>query len=91
MVQYMNGHVHLENCTPGTRLLTELPAFSKAAEFVYNLPKKLRAIIERMTGPVQYVKEIDTKGEETGNIVGYFFLKGKYNGRTRSSIQSAAR
>lgn len=85
MVKYMNGYIHLANCAPGTRLLSELPAFSRSAEFVFHLPDKLRSFVERMTGVVQYVKEIDTQGKETGEIVGYFFLKGKSNGRSRQA------
>lgn len=88
MVKYMNGYIHLANCAPGTRLLSELPEFSKSAEFVFRLPGKVRSFVERITGVVQYVKEIDTQGQETGRIVGYFFLKGKSNGRTRQAKQS---
>lgn len=88
MVKHGNSYVHTEDCTPGTRLLSELPAFSKSAKFVYSLPVKLRDFVERFTGKVQYVKEIDTRGEETGNIIGYFFLKGSTNGRSRQTAQS---
>lgn len=74
MVHYGSGFVHLADCTPGTRLLPTLPAFSKRAAFIFRLPRRVRALVEKSTGRVQEVREIDDKGNDTGKILGYFFL-----------------
>ena len=75
MLYYFNGYVHLKNCTPGTRLLTEMPEYSRMAAFVYNLPAQVRSWLEKRMGIVQMVKEITPEGVETGEAQGYFFLK----------------
>jgi hypothetical protein len=75
MVRYNNGFVHLVDCVPGTRLLTVPPTFSQRARFVFGLPKTIRKNIEKRSGPVQEVREIDEAGKETGKVLGYFFLK----------------
>lgn len=77
MVRYMNGFVHLQDCMPGTKLLALPPAFSKLAEYVYKLPVRVRAAVENRTGKAQRVDEIDAEGQETGKVLGYFFLKAK--------------
>lgn len=77
MVKYMNGFIHLEDCMPGTRLLSQPPKFSKLAEYVFKLPEKVRARVEKSLGKVQRVDEIDADGKETGKTLGYFFLKAK--------------
>lgn len=73
MVVYMNGFVHLPDCQPEVRLLPALPEFSRVAGWVYKLPEKIRGAVERYTGRVQFVKEIDKQGEQTGEILGFFF------------------
>jgi hypothetical protein len=75
MVMYNTGYIHLADCMPGTRLLTQPPKFSKNAKMVFGLPKGLRDFVEKSTGKVQQVREIDAEGTETGRILGYFFLK----------------
>lgn len=74
MVMYMKGFVHLPDCRPETRLLPSLPEFNKTAGLVFKLPERLRTVVEKYTGKVQYVKEITVDGEQTGNILGYFFI-----------------
>jgi hypothetical protein len=75
MVRYNNGFIHLVDCVPGTRFLTVPPAFSRRARFVFGLPEAIRKNIEKRSGPVQEVREIDEVGKETGKVLGYFFLK----------------
>lgn len=77
MVRYMNGFIHLVDCAPETRLLAEPPKFDNMAGYVYKLPERLRALVEKRTGKVQRVDEIDAEGRETGKTLGYFFLKAK--------------
>jgi hypothetical protein len=79
MVQYMNGFIHLHECTPGTQLLRIPPRYNAMAGVVYKLPKGLRKQAEKFTGVSQQVREILPDGTETGKIIGYFFLKGKRN------------
>lgn len=74
MVQYMNGYVHLNDCTPGTRLLPSMPNFNIIAGLIYKFPMILRQRIEKLTGITQEVREIDQEGKETGRILGHFFL-----------------
>lgn len=75
MVRFMNGYIHLKDCMPGTKLLAEPPKFSTLAGYVFNLPEKARALVEKRTGKAQKVEEIDANGKETGKTLGYFFLK----------------
>jgi hypothetical protein len=75
MVRYFNGYLHVEECNPEMQLLTEMPKFSRVAEFVYKLPSWLSELIEDYTGIVQVVREITPEGVETGAIEGYFFHK----------------
>lgn len=83
MVQYMGGFVHLNDCTPGTRLLPAPPEYNPFAGMVFNMPIRVRRIIEKTTGLAQQVKEIDQDGVETGKIMGYFFMRqGITNGST---------
>lgn len=89
MVQYMNGYIHLQDCAPDVNLLREPPAYSRWAGWVYGLPKGLRAQVCRLTGYPQQVREIDEKGQETGKIIGYFFVKGQPHA-TRTPAQPAA-
>lgn len=81
MVVYGSGFVHLENCKPDTLLLSEVPNLSVFAKLVFKLPEKLRRKIEeRMSSRAQALEEIDDKGNKTGKVLGYFFLKVKPNG-----------
>lgn len=77
MVRYLNGYIHVKNCAPNVRLLTEIPKYSKYAEFVFKLPEKVRSLIEKRTGVVQVVHGLTSDGEETGQVEGYFFARGK--------------
>ena len=76
MVRYRNSWVHLIDCVPGTRLLTEVPKMTRSAALVMKLPPRVRKIIEAKTGKAQEVREIDLEGHETGKILGHFFMKG---------------
>lgn len=75
MIQFHQGYVHLHECSPGTKLMTEAPAFSKAAKYIYKLPERLRTPIERYTGSARMVREVDPQGNDTGVVLGYFFYK----------------
>lgn len=75
MVQYMNGFIHLEDCDPKTRLLPQHPNYNIFARLVFKLPKGIRSVIEKSTGPAQEVDEIDEQGNKTGKVMGYFFMK----------------
>jgi hypothetical protein len=75
MVRYMNGFIHLVDCAPETKLLAQPPKFSALAKYVFNLPEKVRARVEKRTGKAQRVEEIDAEGRETGKTLGYFFVK----------------
>lgn len=76
MIKYRNGFVHISDCSPGTKLLTEIPPLSNAAKIIYKLPVKLRTFIEKRTGAVKELQEIDEEGKATGKILGHFFWKG---------------
>lgn len=76
MVRYRDSYVHLANCAPGVQLLQDMPKFNKLARLVYATPKKMRGLVERVTGRADQVLEIDEKGEKTGKVVGYFFRRG---------------
>lgn len=77
MIKYRNGYVHMTECSPGTKLLTEIPPLSKVAKIIYKLPKKLRTFFEDHMGAIKELQEIDAEGKSTGKILGYFFWKGK--------------
>jgi hypothetical protein len=69
--------VHLVDCMPETKLMADAPKkFSWLAKLVYGLPEKLRSRIEKRTGAVKRIDEIDPKGKETGKTLGYIFYKG---------------
>lgn len=84
MIQYMNSFVHLQDCNPNLKLLPQMPEFDRMAGVVFKLPAKLRAFVEKRTGIAQQVEEIDTQGNKTGKVLGYFFMKitGAPDGRT---------
>lgn len=73
MVKFNSSFVHAADCTPGTRLITVPPEFSRVAKFIYHLPAWLRKQIEKVTGFAKEVKEVDAGGQETGKVLGYFF------------------
>lgn len=75
MVQYMGGFVHLIDCDPKLRLLPQHPNYNPLAGMVFGLPKAVRSVIEKATGPAQRVDEIDHEGKKTGKVMGYFFMK----------------
>ena len=76
MIPYRNGFVHSYDCAPGTKLLTEIPPFSKFARIVYFINPKLRKHVEKYTGLAKELQEIDAEGKQTGKVLGYFFWKG---------------
>lgn len=76
MVRYNENYVHLPDCLPSVKLLADMPPTSRLAGIVWGAPKWLSAIVEKRLGRVQEVKEIDSQGQETGKVLGYFFLKG---------------
>ena len=75
MVRYFGGFLHLEECNPEVKLLTEIPEYSKWAARVFGLPESLRSVVEKFTGVVQVVHGKTPEGEETGEVEGYFFDK----------------
>lgn len=75
MVRYMNGFVHVEECAPEISLLTEIPEFSRTAKIIYNLPERIRTLLEKLTGQTQKVHGLDPDGKETEEIIGYFFAQ----------------
>lgn len=76
MVRSGNGFVHLDDCVPGTKVLTEPPPNSKLAERIFNLKDGwLKKWLEKRWGTARCVKEIDVEGNETGKILSYFFQK----------------
>lgn len=77
MVKYRSGYVCVEECKPDTKLMAEIPPLSKIAQIVFKLPAGVRKIIEKRTGVVKQLQEIDVEGKPTGVIVGHFFWKGK--------------
>jgi len=76
MVRYRNGFVHIDECSPGTKLLTEIPPLSRVARIIFKFPDKLRTFVEKHTGAVKELQEIDQEGKPTGKILGHFFWKG---------------
>lgn len=77
MVQFNQGFIHLHECMPGTQVLAEPPKnFSPLAGLIYQLPAGLRKVIEKRTGAVKRVDEIDLHGKPTGKTLGYIFYKG---------------
>lgn len=85
MVPYMSGYIHLTDCAPDTNLLKTPVAYSKLAGLVYHLPLKLRERVCALTN--QYPQEVCTL--EKGDVIGYYFLKGKRNA-TRQTAKPAA-
>lgn len=73
MVKFNKTFVHAFDCTPGTKLITVPPEFSKLAKFIFQLPAWLRKQVEKITGFAKEVKEVDAQGTDTGKILGYFF------------------
>lgn len=76
MTRYRNGYVHMNDCMPGTKLLTEIPKLNKTAAVVYRMPPKIRKVLEKKTGVAKQLQEIDAEGNQTGKVLGYFFWKG---------------
>lgn len=75
MVQYHGGYVHLHECTPGMKLMTEPPEFSRFAAWVYGLPEFARGPLEKRLGKAKQVREVNPQGADTGKVLGYFFYK----------------
>lgn len=73
MVAYGKGFVHTVDCNPARRLLAYSPVYSEWARRVYNMPVRLRGLIQKFTGVIIEVNEVDKDGQETGRILGYYF------------------
>jgi len=77
MVPFNNGFIHLIECMPGVKLMTQAPEhFSRMAKLVYRLPPWARRGIEKRTGVARQIDEIDPEGRETGKTLGYIFHRG---------------
>lgn len=78
MVQRGDAYIHAEECKPGTVFMTEPPAYSTFAKFVYNLKKgSTKAFLEKHLGRAVMSEEVTPQGEKTGVVFGYFFYKAK--------------
>jgi len=73
MVAYGKGFIHTIDCNPERRLLSSPPIYSEWARRVYNMPMWLRVIIQKISGPIIEVNEVDETGKETGKVLGYYF------------------
>lgn len=73
MVRLGDGFIHLKECSPTSRVLTKLPKYNPFARIVLALPRKVRSVVEKVTGEAQTVQEIDGSGNKTGKTLGYFF------------------
>lgn len=78
MTPFNKGYTHLVDCMPQLPLLAEPPKkYSRLARWIYGLPGNLRTPLERFTGAVKRVDEIDSHGQDTGRTLGYIFYKEK--------------
>jgi len=76
MVQYMKVYAHIPDCKPDTILLPQLPKFNPWAGVVFRMKEgRLKEGIEFRYGLAQVVKDIDSEGNHTGKVLGYFFMK----------------
>lgn len=77
MVKFMDGFVHMHDCSPGTIMMVETPPFSALAKFAHGLGAKnpIRKAIEKRNGLAQAVNEIDSTGKKTGKVLGYVFYQ----------------
>lgn len=85
MIQFNQGYIHLHECTPGTKLLTEAPQFSKLARTIFHLPAPLRGVLEKRLGKAKEIKEVDPQGNDTGKVLGYFFYRPTTNGGSHAA------
>lgn len=91
MVRFRNSFVHVENCSPDKVLVMEPPKSSRLARIVYNLPTRLKSIVEKFTGRADVVKEVDEHGALTGVILSYiFWSKPDGNGKPAEGKQIPA-
>lgn len=77
MTKWLDAFVHIEDCTPGVQLLNEEPEYSHLAAVIYKLPVWARIKIEKFTGQVMTVDEVQPDGKRTGKVLGCFFMKGR--------------
>lgn len=75
MVQFNRGYIHLQECSPNTKLMTAPPTFDRFARVVFFMNPTLRKFFEERLGLAKQVQEIDEQGHETGKVLGYFFYK----------------
>lgn len=75
MIRYRNGYVHMEECAPEKKFITEAPKLSTLAKIVFKMPVSLRKIAEKRFGVAKELQEIDEVGKETGKVLGYVFWK----------------
>lgn len=85
MVRFRNTFVHTEDCSPEKKLLQDLPSSSHWARLVFSLPTRVKTFVEKYTGPTHQVLEIDEKGEKTGKVLAWIFLKESNAQRPTSS------
>jgi hypothetical protein len=76
MIKYNHGYVHLLECAPHTKLMASAPEFSRLARAVYFMTPPVRKVLEKRYGLAKQVVEVDEHGQDTGNVLGYFFYKG---------------
>ncbi len=80
MVRFRNTFVHTANCSPGTKLLQDIPDSNRLAKIVFHLPERLRKLAEKYFGRADQVLEIDELGNKTGKVTSYVFWTASKNG-----------
>ena len=84
MIHARNAFIHLENCTPNEAWISELPKFSRLAEFVFKMKDgKIKTLIENRTGKARSVMNVEPDGKHTG-VLGYFFYRSQDAERTEA-------
>lgn len=76
MVQFQNAFIHVKDCMPGVATLTDPPKFSKLAQMVYKSHARVQALLQKRFGQAMAVDEVMPDGTRTGQVLGYFFMKG---------------
>lgn len=80
MTKFNDGFIHVLDCTPGVKVLSERPPFSRSAKWAFKLKDgKLKQWIIRKIGIPQKVDEITPTGERTGKVLGYVFYRSVEN------------
>lgn len=76
MVRFNSAFIHLQECSPDTKLMAAPPEFSRLARAVYLMHPAVRKVLEKQYGLAKQVQEVDEHGKSTGKVLGYFFYKG---------------